>query len=650
MISRILPAAGVVAIGTLFLVASPAGAETWTAVGPPGGDVRALAADPRDPRRLYLGTSDGVMYRSDDSGGRWQRLQPGFPRRGVSLDDILVDPRGVLLVGFWEVHGGGGGVARSVDGGKTFTLLPGIEGEAVRALTLAPSNPNIVVAGSHHGVFRSLDQGQSWQRISPENHPDLKNIDSLAVDPRDPNIIYTGTWHLPWKTLDGGRNWQPINTGMIDDSDVMTMTVDRWNPQNIFATACSGIYRSNNAAAQWTRIRGIPSSSRRTRAFAQSPDDQSLLYAGTTEGLWVSGDASATWRLVTQNDLVVNSVVALPGGSVLLGTEGAGVVRSTDGGKTWLTSNQGFSERFVSRAVFDPVQRRVIAAIWGDRRHGGVFMAQGPRGPWSRLGNGLEGREVLSLALVGREVLAGTDDGLFLSNSVTGVWTRLATVVAGAELHPRVTDILAPSARTLLAATASGLLRSGDGGRSWARLRLGPAEQINALAVSPTDVSVVVAATPLGFFRSADQGLTWSQVSSGLGDSLVQALAFVPSNEKILFAATRRGLFRSSDQGTTWTRCTGGVPHTDLTGLAVHPDGHTIYVSDFTWGGIFRSLDGGVSWSRMPTDGLASDRVWTLSLDPTSPDRLLVASPTGGLHLLNPPPVAAASAAGGGAP
>src|SRR6185295_2795963 len=119
--------------------------------------------------------------------------------------------------------------------------------------------------------------------------------------------------------------------------------------------------------------------------------------------------------------------------------------------------------------LFDTANRRVLAAVWGDRRHGGVFTAPSARGPWSRLGSGLEGREVLSLALVGREVLAGTDDGLFLSNATTGLWSRFATVVDGADVHPRVTDVLAPSPRTLLAAASFGLLRSADGGRTWSR-------------------------------------------------------------------------------------------------------------------------------------------------------------------------------------
>ena len=636
------------AVCVLSSFASDARSQTWVPVGPPGGDVRSLASDPRDPRRIYLGTADGVLYRSDDAGARWQRMSPGFPKRGFSLDDIAVDPRGAVLVGFWEVGGSRGGVAQSLDGGKTFTMLPGIEGHSVRGLALARSNPDMLVAGTIGGVFRSADRGRTWNRLTPAGHPDLRNVGSVAVDPTDAMVIYAGTWHLPWKSTDGGRSWFPISAGMIDDSDVMTLTVDRSNPQTVFATACSGIYRSTDGAGRWAKVRGIPSSSRRTRAFAQSPDNQNLLFAGTVEGLWMSEDAGITWRLGTQKELVVNSIVTLPAGIVLLGTDGAGVVRSIDGGRSWVASNAGFSERFVSRMVFDRVGQRVLAGIWGDRHHGGVFAAGTPRGPWYRFGTGLEGREVLSLGLIGREVIAGTDDGLFLSAGYAGAWSRLTTVVDGVDVHPRVTDVVALSPRKVLAATSRGLLLTADGGRSWKRTPLGMSEQISALAVSPNDVNLVIAATALGMFRSGDGGDTWAQVSSGFGDIQAHTIAFVPSDDRVLFAATGKGLFRSEDQGATWARSTGGIPWTDITGLAVHSDGRTIYASDFTWGGIFRSADGGASWERMPSEGLVSDRAWTLAVDPTSPERLLAASPTGGLHLMLPP--AASSAAAGGQP
>ena len=177
-------------------------ASSWIPIGPDGGDVRSLATDPRNTNRVYLGTAGGTLYRSENAGLAWRRLTPGFPRRDQNLDELVVSPLGALLVGFWDAHGQGGGVATSTDGGETFTL--GLQGESVRALRLAPTDPNLVVAGSLSGVFSSADGGLTWRRITPLDHDELRNVESVAIDPRDPRVIYVGTWHLPWKTTDGG--------------------------------------------------------------------------------------------------------------------------------------------------------------------------------------------------------------------------------------------------------------------------------------------------------------------------------------------------------------------------------------------------------------------------------------------------------------
>lgn len=631
------------ALSLVLLISASARAQSWVPVGPHGGDVRSLAADPTNHRRLYLGTADGVFYRSDDAGGRWQRMSPGFPQRGKSLDEIAVDPRGVVFVAYWEVAGKGGGVAKSVDGGRTFKVLPGIQGESVRALAIAPSNPDVVVAGTLTGVFRSRDAGATWQRISPADDAEIRNVESLAIDPGYPDIIYVGTWHLPWKTLDGGATWRSVKTGIISDSDIFTITLDKRDPQTVYATACSGMYRSFDGGARFTKFKGIPSSSRRTRSFAQDPERPDTLYAGTTEGLWATDDSGGTWRLTTQKTLVVNTVLVLPGGSILLGTDGAGVLRSGDGGKTWFTSNAGFSERFVSRMTFDPATRRMLVGIWGDRHHGGVFSAPGPRGPWTKLGSGLEGREVLSLAVTGTGILAGTDDGLFLSVGA-GSWRRLPTVIAGLDVHPRVNEVTALSDRVFLAATSAGLLRTNDGGETWRRPSVWLSGPVAALAAATRQPGVMMAATPMAFFRSRDGGETWTAVSRSLGAD-THSLAVLPGNDRVVFASTGKGLYRSTDQGQSWTRCARGIPFSDITGLATHPDGRTLYASDFTWGGVFRSQDAGDTWERLPTDGLVTDRVWTVGLDPTAPDRVLAAAPAGGLHMLVPPPAPATAAA-----
>jgi len=628
----------------LLLGGAKAFAGPWTPVGPPGGDARALALDPRNPQVVYLGTATGNLYRSDDAGRRWKRQEPGFPLRGMSLDDIVVGPDGTLFVGYWSVSGSGGGVARSGDGGQTFTVLPEITGESVRALALAPSDPAVIVAGTLTGLFRSSDGGQSWARISPKDDPEIKNLDSVAIDPLDPQTIYAGTWHLPWKTTDGGRSWKQIHAGMIDDSDVMTLTLDRRSPLTVYATACSGIYRSTNGAARWAKVTGIPASSRRTRAFTQAREASDTFYAGTTEGLWVSENGTLTWRLVTPKELVINALVSLPGGGLLVGADGAGVLRSEGPGFNWRASNDGFSERFVSRIAFDVPRGRMLATVLGDRRYGGVLVAPSATGPWEKLAPGLEGREALALdVLPGGAVLAGTDNGIFLTGSEGTPWRRLATAIGGIEAQPRAIDVAALTDAVFLAATSQGLLRTANAGKSWQVQGLGLGGAVSAVARAAAP-GTALAATAFGIFRTTDYGSAWTLVSEPLGRSTTHAIRFLPGNDQVVFATTSEGLYRSTDEGRTWTPRGGGLPLLDITGLGLHPDGQTAFASDFTRGGVWRSDDAGQTWTAVATSGLLSDRVWTLAVDPRGP-AILAAAATGGLHQLPLPVVGGAAAA-----
>lgn len=629
---------------------SLAAAQPWIPFGPPGGDVRSLAADPRNPNIVYLGTQHGTLYRSDDGGLQWRRTVPGFGKPGQSLDDVLVDRRGHVLIGFWDVGGNGGGVARSEDGGRTFAIsTEGLERGAVRALAIAPSDDDVLVAGTESGVFRSNDGGRVWRRISPEGHAAIRNLDSVAVDPQDPNVVYAGTWHLAWKTADGGRAWKPIHAGMISDSDVMTLTLDRRDPGLVYATACSGIYRSRDGAARWTKVRGIPSSSRRTRAFAQDAATPSTMYAGTTEGLWISEDDTATWRLATRRDLVVNAVLALPGGVVLLGCDGAGVLRSTDSGRTFAASNDGFFQRFVSHLLVAPSGRGFFAGVVGDRTHGGVLVASSPGAPWRQTGPGIEGREVLALAALPDRtsdtavvLLAGTDGGLYRWTSRRAQWERIPTMVGGLDERPKVTAIAAPAEGVLLAATPGGLLRSADDGATWSRLSLGLGGAVTALAAARRP-GLALAASQLGVFESRDSGATWQQVAGGFEQTTLRQLLFHDGDDRTLFGLSARGLLKSGDGGRTWAWRGGGLPQSDITGLALAADGRTVYASDFLHGGIYKSSDLGASWERITTEGLSPDRVWALAVDPSHPDRLVAATPGGGLHVYDPPSAAPAS-------
>jgi len=608
----------------VVVVGPAAAAAEWVPVGPWGGDVRSLVADPARPGRVYLGTADGVIFRSDDAGRSWSRTEPGFPLSGMSLDNAAVDPEGRLVVGYWEVAGRGGGVAVSADGGSRFEVLPGIAGESVRALAIAPSDSRTLVVGTLSGVFRSVDAGATWRRVSPEGDPELRNVESVAIDPRDPRILYAGTWHLPWKSLDAGASWDPVHTGMIDDSDVFTLTVDGSRPDRIFATACTGIYASSDAGQRWSKVRGIPSSSRRTRSLALGTHHPEAVYAGTTEGLWATLDG-AGWERLTRPDLIVNAVVVLGDGTLLLGTEGAGVLRSDDGGRSFAESNRGFSAQFVTRLVRHPAG--LVAALHGSRYHAGVLWAPAPEGPWQPWAAGLEGRRVLALAPWGAGLVAGTDLGVYASDGRGQAWRRLPVVLDGIEREPGVRDILATDGR-LLAATDEGLLSRSDGGAGWSAHVLGASHRVSALARLPD--GTVLAATALELHESRDGGTTW-QPLPGVPGGGVQALRSVPGLG--LFALTAEGVRRSADGGRSWQMAGGGLPLSDVTGLTGDADLGTLWASDFARSALYMSDDEGETWKPVGLEGLRPARVWDVVIDPAWPGRVVVATAGGGLHV-----------------
>src|SRR5271163_532013 len=159
--------ASAVALATMALAAATP-AQTWRQVGPPGGTVITLEADPHDVKKIYLGTSDGHVFSSVDEGAHWQLLS----RIGTGQDDvvthILVDPRdsNKLYASTWTLYSGGGGVYQSDDAGRSWKVI-GLAHETVRALAQAPTNPNILVAGALTGVYRSTDNGATWERITP---------------------------------------------------------------------------------------------------------------------------------------------------------------------------------------------------------------------------------------------------------------------------------------------------------------------------------------------------------------------------------------------------------------------------------------------------------------------------------------------------
>ncbi len=558
--------------------------ENWVTVGPAGGDARAFAAAPGQPNHLYLGTTAGWIYESTDGGASWHHLARLGSSEGLILDHIVVDsqrPTTIYAAGWWADRNDGG-LWVSRDAGQSWTEVPGLHGQAIHAFVQSPSDPRIFLAGSLQGVFRSTDGAATWEQISPPGSREIHELASLAVDPRNPDIVYVGTWHLPWKTTDGGKTWRHIDRGLIVDSDVFSMVIDPEKPRTLYLSACSGIYKSIDAGLLFHKIQGIPSSARRTRVLAQDPENRDTVYAGTTEGLYKTVNGGRTFRRMTGDDVIVNDVYVDPHDSnhVLLATDRGGVLASEDGGKTFQSSNTGFSGRKVDALLVDRSNpKRLYAGVVNDKTYGGAFVSDDGGNTWRQTGAGLDGRDVFALAQTeDGALIAGTNDGIFVLDPPAGTdvtsggltWesrSAIANTVVKTvtETHFRtrvnvektekapVVELdgyvfsLDASGDVWVAATSYGLLTSHDKGATW---QGGPVMGTSDYISVAVQGDLVAAARPGGVVLSRDKGATWQPLGLPTMLTRIHRIAFSPDGT--LWLGAREGVYFTRDQGKSW--------------------------------------------------------------------------------------------------
>jgi len=570
-------------------------AVNWLPFGPYGGDARAFVADSHDHTHLYLGTANGWIYESHNGGGEWKRLARVGNRDDLVLDSIVLDPAkpNRILVGAWVLGSPDGGIYISNDGGTTWASEAEMGGQSIRALTTAPSDPKIVVAGTLKGVYQSMDGGSHWRLISPEGSIELHEVESIAIDPVNPQIIYAGTWHLPWKTTDGGLHWNNIKEGVIEDSDVFSIIVDPKQPNEMYMSACSGIYKSVNAGEKFQKIQGIPSTARRTRVLMQDPLHLNIVFAGTTEGLWRTTDSGKTWIRTTGPEVIVNDVYVDPTDSnrMLLATDRGGVLASNDGGFSFVASNSGFSARQITSYVGDAQRPGTIyVGVVNDKAWGGVFMSDNGGLTWAQKSTGLEGHDIFSLAqATDGTLVAGTRHGIYrlqgdawsraneltlLPTTITKPAPRRAAGAAGkgrsgaagkgktapAPAAPTVVTVpgkvvqldghvfeFARAGETIYAATSEGLLASNTAGQSWKQVA-GPEKQEWRFVAAAK--SVAITATLKTASLTTDGGQNWSTLK--LPSELTQLGAVAVDGSGELWVGGREGVYLSEDSGATW--------------------------------------------------------------------------------------------------
>ena len=315
----------------------------WRMIGPfRGGRTRAVAGVPNQPNLFYIGAVNGGVWKSDDYGRTWTPIFDQEPSQSIGAIAVAPSDHNIIYVASGEgLHrpdlSVGNGIYKSTDAGKTWTHLGLRDGQQIPALVVDPRDPNKVFAAvlghpygpnQERGVFRSTDGGNTWQKILYKD--ENTGGSDIEIDLSNPDVLYASLWEAregPWednnqfqgiggglfKSTDAGNTWHPLTNGLPKNVTQINVAIAASQPNRLYAAVATtergeygsgaglGLYRSDDAGETW---------------HVATTDPRPAMRIG-------GGDLSII-RVDPKNSDVVYSVSIV-------------TVRSTDGGKTWMS-------------------------------------------------------------------------------------------------------------------------------------------------------------------------------------------------------------------------------------------------------------------------------------------------------------------------
>ena len=316
---------------TLFLIAP--GSHAYAQDHEPRSAIRSITIDEVEQGHVYA-SDDSYLYRSTDDGDNWLRVASDLMVHSIDLANYASELAGgdtrVFLAAAQDR-----GVVRSLDG-ETWADTVGISA-SVHALAIHPVDGSLF-AGTQDAIYKSVDRGASWQVLS--DLPSRGTIHGIEIDPNNPLVMYaTNYGRGVYRSTDGGLTWLPGTSGLTN--------LQLWD-------------------------------------LEMHPDNASVLFAGTTGGVFQSVDAGASWVQLTPiqyaRDIVIDPMNS---DHLIVASDGSGLVESFDGGQTWGQIEAGLdgASKFESLAIATDGSGRLFAGT----DYEGMFASTDNGAGWVRI-------------------------------------------------------------------------------------------------------------------------------------------------------------------------------------------------------------------------------------------------------------------------
>ena len=570
--------------------------KTWTHLGlRDGQQIPQLAVDPKNADRVFVAVAghpygpneERGIYRSIDGGKTFEKVL--YRDENIGASDVQIDPSNPEIVyaalwesreGPWEngvFNGNGGGIFKSVDGGKTWRqLTKGLPDNIVQAnLAIAPSAPKTLFAAvktkTIAKLYRSDDGGETWRGTTDDPRPGLGigggDLPVVRFDPKNPQIVYSASI-VCWKSTDGGKTWDGWR-GAPGGDDYQNVWINPNNPDIVLLGVDQGAIVTVNGGKSWSSWYNQPTA----QLYHVSADNSFpyRLYSGQQEsgsvGIKSRGDDGAItfrdWRPVAAEEY--GYVVADPlDPDIIIGGKLTRFDRRTGQAQNILpvpVQTEDFRMIRTEPVVFSPLDPNLLFfagnTLWQTRDRGDH---------WEKISPDLSRPNYELPVSIGKYKEDATK-----------------------QAHRRgVIYTVAPSpvdANRIWCGTDDGLIHlTTDAGKTWSNVTppsISAWQKISLIEAGHFDKNTAYAAVNTlrmddlrpHIFATHDSGKTWTEIVNGIpAGQIINAVREDPQRKGLLFAAAEKGVYVSFDDGANWESLRLNLPATSVRDLIVKGD------------------------------------------------------------------------------
>ena len=544
------------------------------------GRINAIGFHPTDPGIFYIGAPAGGLWKTEDNGLTWTSNTDVLPTLGVSsiLTNFL-EPD-IMYIGTGDRDAGdapGLGVMKSDDGGETWALSNnGMGNKKVGRMIMHPDDPDMIIAATSSGVFKTIDGGENWYK------PMGGNIKEIVFKTDDPSTIFASGGGNFYYSDDTGENWIQITSGLPGSSRGV-IGVTPANPEYVYflittSSSYKGIYQSVDGGLNFTLM-------------SNSPNIMSWGCNGGSGGqAWYDLD-------IAVDPLDENTIFA----------GGVNCFKSIDGGVTWDISSHWWGDCGVPSVhadlhvlEYNPLDGKLYAG-----NDGGIYWTDNGGEGWHEISNGLAIGQVYKIgqsATVKDLVINGYQD----NGTSTYLGTNWKVVYGGDGMECAIDHKDSQYSYATVYYGSIFRIVNNNGSHQIAGDGIGGINESGAwvtpfiLDQGNSDYMYV------GYYnvwRCKNVKIfnpTWEKISSGEG-SQAKVLEQSPANGKILYVVRNSSTLKRTDNlfsiSPDWIDLTSFLPNSGTpTDIEAHPfDPEIVYMTLSNH--VYKSFDKGMTWT-----------------------------------------------------